>query len=655
MMSHIKFKFHFVFCSLILHFSSIAIYAQNKSDLDAIVEAEMKANASLMNFQENLNTANYDIKYQRLELDIDPAVLFVSGSVTTHFVALQNMNTITFDLNRITNTSNVNYNNRIQVGSVMKGNTPLNFTINDSSKELIITLPQTISAGTLDSLAVSYAGVPDQVEQAFIKSTHSGTPIIWTLSEPYGARDWWPCKQSLNDKIERLEVKLRTPNIYTAVANGIQTSVVFHSNNTKTTRFVHDYPIPAYLVAIAVTNYQIFTQNYGTDPNDFPIVNYLYPENYTSASNSLTVTIPIMELFEDLFEAYPYKNEKYGHAQFGWGGGMEHATVSFMGSFGRSLIAHELAHQWFGNKITCGTWKDIWLNEGFATYLDGLVVEHLDGIPAFVNWKNSKINNITSLPSGYVYLQDSDLSSVSRIFSSRLSYNKASMVVHMLRWVMGDTNFYQALRNYLSDPILAYGYAVTTQLKSHLEAVHGSSLTEFFNDWVYQQGHPTYQVNATQNGQNVQIQLFQTTSHASVPFFEMPVPIRLVGSGGQIQNVVLNHAFSGQSFSFDVPFIVQEVLFDPDKHLISRNNTVTLGENSLNTSPLGLYPNPTSDVLFVEIGNENLIVGEIWSLLGQKVETFYQKSFSIAHLATGIYWVKVQTSEGWKTGKLVKN
>lgn len=647
--------FYFLFFITILScFFCPLSFSQNKADLDAIVEAEMKSASSVMNFQENLNTANYDIRYQRLELDIDPAVLFVSGSVTTHFVALQNMNTITFDLNRITNTSNVNYNNRIQVGSVMKGNTPLNFTINDSSKELIITLPQTISAGTLDSLAVSYAGVPDQVEQAFIKSTHSGTPIIWTLSEPYGARDWWPCKQSLNDKIERLEVKLRTPNIYTAVANGIQTSVVFHSNNTKTTRFVHDYPIPAYLVAIAVTNYQIFTQNYGIAPNNFPIVNYLYPENYTSASNSLSVTIPIMELFEDLFEAYPYKNEKYGHAQFGWGGGMEHATVSFMGSFGRSLIAHELAHQWFGNKITCGTWKDIWLNEGFATYLDGLVVEHLDGQSAFVSWKNSKINNITSLPSGYVYLQDSDLSSVSRIFSSRLSYNKASMVVHMLRWVMGDANFYQALRNYLADPMLAYGYAVTTQLKSHLEAVHGSSLSEFFNDWVYQQGYPTYQVNATQNGTTVQIQLNQTTSHVSVPFFEMPVPIRLVGSGGQVQNEVLNHTFSGQTFSVNVPFTVQEVLFDPDKHLISRNNTVTLGENSFITSPLGLYPNPTSDVLHIEIGNENIILGEIWSMLGQQIDIFYQKSLSIAHLPTGIYWIKVQTSEGWKTGKLVK-
>ena len=91
-----------------------------------------------------------------------------------------------------------------------------------------------------------------------------------------------------------------------------------------------------------------------------------------------------MNFFEATFTPYPFRNEKYGHAQFGWGGGMEHTTVSFMtarvsGAYSRSLIAHEMAHQWFGDKITCGSWRDIWLNEGFATYLASLVIENLDG------------------------------------------------------------------------------------------------------------------------------------------------------------------------------------------------------------------------------------------------------------------------------------
>ncbi len=138
---------------------------------------------------------------------------------------------------------------------------------------------------------------------------------------------------------------------------------------------------------------------------------------------------------------------------------MEHTTVSFMGSFSRGLIAHELAHQWFGDKITCGSWKDIWLNEGFATFLTGLVSENLDGPEGHLDWKTSKINSITSQPDGSVYLSDADTTSVSRIFSSRLTYNKGSMVLHMLRKKLGDEVFFQGVKNYLSHPDLAYAYA----------------------------------------------------------------------------------------------------------------------------------------------------------------------------------------------------
>ena len=220
---------------------------------------------------------------------------------------------------------------------------------------------------------------------AFTTSQHFGTPIMWTLSEPFGARDWWPCKQDLSDKIENIDFYITAPSAYKGVANGLEVSEIANNNGTKTVHYQHNYAIPAYLVAFAVTNYQIYQQTAGTAPNTFPIVNYIYPENYNSAVNQVAVTLPIMNLFENLFETYPFHEEKYGHAQFGWGGGMEHTTVSFMGSFSRDLIAHELAHHWFGNKITCGTWKDIWLNEGFAEYMSGLVYENLDGETAFTN------------------------------------------------------------------------------------------------------------------------------------------------------------------------------------------------------------------------------------------------------------------------------
>lgn len=639
--------------------ASCSVAAQDYlKEINEIAESELKSSSSLFDIQVNENTLNYDVVYHRLEFDVDPAVYFISGNVTTEFIALENMGSITFDLGRITNTNNPYFSSRITVGSVMMNGQSLPFVHNAGAKELVITFPAVIASGTTNRVSVSYAGAPDTGEQGFAVDDHNGVPVLWTLSEPFGARDWWPCKQDLNDKIDHIDVYITAPAQYVSVANGVQQSVVDNGNGTKTTHFQHNYPIPAYLIAIAVTNYSVFTQQAGTAPNEFPIVNYIYPENLASAQNSLAVTLPIMDLFEALFETYPFAGEKYGHAQFGWGGGMEHTTVSFMGSFGRSLIAHELAHQWFGNKVTCGSWKDIWLNEGFATYLSGLVVENLDGPGNFVSWKNSTINNITSANNGAVYLTETEALNVNRIFSSRLSYNKGAMVVHMLRWKMGDENFFQALRNYLSDPLLAFNYAVTDDLKLHLEAVSGMDLTEFFNDWVYGQGHPSYHVAVSNIGNSqVAVTIGQSQSHPSVSFFEMPVEVRLYGESGQVHEVVLENTVNGQQFFVTVPFEVTDVDFDPNRHIISRDNTAVLGLNAVDLSALiQVTPNPASTELTIKTAESiRLEKAVIFNSLGQQVLETTTSTVSVSALSDGVYYIHLTTSDGGFHKKFIKN
>jgi aminopeptidase N len=610
-------------------------------EFEKMVESESKSAASTMNVQVNPNTQNYDVTYHELRFTVNPnnTPAAISGIVKTTFTALANMNTITFDMAT-----------QLVVSSVTMNSVNLNYS--QSNYELNIIFPSTISSGTSASVIITYAGIPPTAEDAFTRGTHAGTPVIYTLSEPFGARDWWPCKQDLNDKINSFDIYITAPSAFYSVSNGLEQSRIVTGANA-TTHFKHLYPIPAYLIVLNITNYQVFNQQAGLGTLSspyFPIVNYLYPEsNTTTVQNQLGVTPGIMNLFESLLEPYPFRNEKYGHAQFGWGGGMEHTTVSSMGSFGRDLISHELAHHWFGNKITCGTWKDIWLNEGLTEYMSGLVHEQ-DGASNFVTWKTNKITNITSQPGGATYLTDAGALNVNTIFSSRLTYNKGSMITHMLRWKLGDVKFFQALKSYLADPALAYGYAVTANLKSHLEAAdNGNSLTEFFNDWLYNQGYPTYTITAQNWGAGqAKIIVNQTQSHSSVSFFEMPLEIRLTGSGAQVLDVVVNNTTNAQEFIVSVPFVVTGVAFDPNKHIISKNNTATLGtENFDMSSAISVYPVPSENELTIQFpSNVTLYKVEIYNNLGQLLKTDFKNILDISGLSSGVHFLKIETSEG---------
>lgn len=633
---------------LIALLSIFSAFGQNHNHQNSqIADAERKSATNVMNAVTNVNTQNYDVKYHRMRFTVDPATLFITGEVTTHYLATQNLNTVTFDLN-----------NTLTVSSVLRHGTPVSFTQN-INKEVVITLPTTQNANVLDSLTINYSGIPSSNEGSFTKYTHAGVAGFYTLSEPFGARDWWPCKQDLNDKVDNIDVYLTIPSQYVGVSNGVQIAAVTNPNNTKTTHFKHNYPIAAYLIAIAGTNYSIFTQQAGTAPNTFPIVNYIYPETQTATQNNLAVTLPIMNLYEQLFETYPFHNEKYGHAQCALGGGMEHTTVSFMGGFDRNLIAHELGHQWFGDKITCGSWKDIWLNEGFATYLSGLVIENLDGANSFNSWKGSLINDITSQTGGAVYLTDAEALNSGRIFSSRLSYNKGAMVANMLRFKLGDTNFFQGMKNYLADPNLAYGYASTENLKTHLAATSGMNLDEFFNDWVYKQGYPTYTITA-QNwiGGQVRFVINQTTSHFSVPFFEMPVPVRVTGAGGQTLDLVLDNTANGQVILKPVPFTVTGVVFNPKNDIISKNSTMTLGnEDFALNEGIKLYPNPTSNTLNLQLPESVSVEKAVfYNSLGQIIkESKSETSWDVSSLPTGINYIKIYTDSGMKQMKFIKS
>ncbi|MGB5363765.1 MAG: M1 family aminopeptidase [Aureibaculum sp.] len=618
---------------LFLFFGHI-ISSQVNTSFEQIVEAETKAAHKIINYKANINTSNYDLTYHRFDWNIDPAVAFISGNVTSTFTAKEDLSEVTFDLA-----------DNMTVSEVTQNGTALTYSQN-ANDELIITLAQMLLQGQSTTVVITYSGNPissgfGSVEQP----THNGAPIIWTLSEPYGAKGWWPCKQDLNDKIDAIDVYITTPQQYVAVSNGLEQSQVINGSS-KTTHFRHQYPIPAYLIAIAVSNYEVYVHQVANNGSPFDIVNYVYPESLSSAQSSTGVTVDIMNLFTQLFEEYPFADEKYGHAQFGWGGGMEHTTVSFMGGFSRDLIAHELAHQWFGNKITCGSWKDIWLNESFATYLTGLTTENLDGDAAFKNWRIFNINSAISQPDGSVYLSDADTTSVSRIFNGRLSYRKGAVVLHMLHKKLGDAVFFQGMKNYLTDPNLAYGYAKTPDFISKMESASGMDLTEFFNDWIYNQGHPSYSLKWYQpQSDQLKITLNQTQSHSSVSFFEAPLPVKVIGTNNEELDLILDNSYNGEEFLENVSFTVASIQIDPDFHLISSNNSSVLNiDDEFANNSFTIYPNPTAGELVIENPNDQKIKNiMIYNTLGQLVLQQQSDSINVSEFTSGVYYIKIQT------------
>ncbi len=632
-----KYKLLYIFILFYIIAFGQKVETITNDNLLEIIKAEQKNAANKIAFKANPNTTNYDIKYHRLEWQVDPTKALIDGIVTTYFEAKDLLNNITFDLA-----------DNLTVTNVSQRSVNLSYSQN-SNDELIITLPSSQNIGIIDSLTITYSGNP--ISSGFgsfeINKHGPNTPVLWTLSEPYGAKGWWPCKQDLIDKIDSIDIFITHPKQYKAASNGLLKSEIISGDNT-TTHWKHKYPIPAYLIAIAVTDYSVYNDHVAI--GDFDVVNYVYPETLQATKNATAITPDIMDLYGNLFELYPFSDEKYGHAEFGWGGGMEHTTMTFMGGWSRGLIAHELAHQWFGNKVTCGSWEDIWLNEGFATYLAALVIEDFDGESAFKNWRSTTINSITSQTGGSTFV--SDTTSVGRIFDGRLSYRKGSMILHMLRYKLGDDQFFQAIQNYLKDPALAYSYAKTNNLIHHFETVSGKNLTEFFNDWFYGEGYPVYEVKWHQNQTNkiIRFTVNQTQSSASVDFFEMPLPIKVNGTNGESEIIRLEVTQNGQQFDNSLTFEVASIEIDPDKHLISKNNSAVLGiDLEKLQSNISIYPNPVKENLTIQNNSLSTINKiTIYDVLGKVILSLNnpENIIVLTKLNTGVHLVKIKTDQG---------
>jgi len=527
------------------------------------------------------NQGDYDVLHYELDLDIDPQSLSVNGTVTILIKVLTpSITEVSIDL----------YDNML-VSETRRGLSPVPFS--HVNNLVSIQLEHSYSAGESLEVAVTYGGNP-QVPDAFTFGTHgNGEVVIASLSEPYYARTWWPCKDVPNDKATA-SIKITVPDTLVVASNGVLQNITNLGNGTHRYEWMESYPISSYLISVAISNYVMFYDYYHYAPDDsMEIVNYVYPEDFVKAQEDLNVTADMIEFFAATFGQYPFLNEKYGHAEFNRAGAMEHQTCTSYGNVLLTgdhrydwIVAHELAHQWWGNLISPEEWPEIWLNEGFASYSEALWTEHVGGFAAYKQYMNNK--NKTTGFTGPLY-------DPPQLFGITV-YWKGSWVLHMLRHIMGDAGFFDALREYGSHPSLVYGNATTSDFQAICEAYYGSSLTWFFDPWVYGEYRPDYQFSWSQyrdEGRfHISLTIKQVQTNGS--FFRMPIYVRMTRASGDTTLVIWNEN-STDYYSFEFPESIQALAFDPDDWILKYVEETPTGiAQRPPACPLALesFPNP---------------------------------------------------------------
>jgi aminopeptidase N len=423
----------------------------------------------------------YDCLAVDLEIAIDFQARAILGTAVHRFRPTRVLDRLRLDLT-----------DSLQVTSVRRGSREIPFT--HQGRALVVPLdppldPADGAGGDLrpsEEVTIRYSGRPPRDGiLGFAFMSHDGTPGAFTVSEPASASSWWPCKDVPNDKLTAL-VTLNVPDTLYAGSNGrLVADETLDGRRTMTWR--EEWPVAPYLIGIAVTRYAPFGQIYTADDGrTLPLLFLPYPEHRALAEESWGRVRGMLAAFEGRFGPYPFPGEKYGMAEFPWGGAMENQTLT---SYGEYLVdgtdqndwevAHELAHSWWGNKVTLDSWEHIWLNEGFARYSEALWFESQAGIEGYRDWIRGMWR--PDFPGAIVPPES--------MFNPTV-YLKGAWVLHMLRGVLGDSVFFEAIRAY--GERFAYANATTEDLITIFEQQAGRDLRWFFDPWVYGSGRPAY-------------------------------------------------------------------------------------------------------------------------------------------------------------------
>lgn len=632
----------------------------------------------------------YDVKYYKLDLALENNSLNVAGSVLMRVrVGSQPLDSLGFELYQAPLGAPAGAPtmliDKVEVGGAGGFSPGVTRVGNDAT----VALPAVALAGSLLDVRIYYHGTAPSGNSAAIgnglsssstvrfNNTNYPYNVTWSLSEPFSAHEWFPCKQVLTDKADSADVWVTTTLPNKVGSNGVLRRSVALPDNKVRYEWHESHPIAYYLISVAVAPYveQVSYANPAGGPR-IPIVDYLYNQAALDFYQpEIARTAGFIENYSALCGLYPFADEKYGHclAPIGVGGGMEHQTMTTHGGQTFLLTAHELFHQWFGDHVTCASWTDIWLNEGFASYGEYL---SLQAFPANAPltaraWMDDAQRRATSLYDGakqaFVPRPGSvrvpDSTDVGRIFDSSLSYKKGAAVIHMLRYLLhDDAKFFRALRTYQST--FADRTARTADLQRIFEAEAGRPLDYFFRQWYAGEGYPSFQAHWNQQGSQLLLRTTETaTQPTSTPFFDTELDYKLTFSDGTTRTERLRQSQPVLAATLAVTGTVTNIELDPDRWVLNWASGIThdalllATASAAPTAPLTLAPNPTHDELQLYHLPTPRATAEVRDALGRLVlrqpvvEAAGGATLRTVTLAPGLYLLRLVGEHGQPLGQ----
>lgn len=557
--------------------------------------------------------------------------------------------------------SQITLNSYLTIDSVVQNNSTLTYTTN--SGLLTINLNRTYYKNEIIDLVIYFRRTQtDNVGFYYYpKSSQTLENLAYTMTQPSDARYWFPCFDDPSDKADSSRLRIIVPNGFVATGNGLLENFSTSGDSSIFVWF-EKYPISTYLIAITASKYSKFNQYYTSKYPPFETLEIQHYQWQSDSAQSVYVARNLglmMECFETYYGKYPF--EKYGHSYvspFSYGG-MEHQTIStlhrnWLSADAQSGIAHELAHQWWGNLVTCETWKDIWLNEGFATFSEDLYKEYSQGKAAYFSGMNAKANYYYNYNPGYAIYNPP------YIFNAAISYYKGALVLNMLRYVLGDSLFFHALNNYRNQ--FLYSTATTDDFKNVVSQTAGEDFSYFFNQWVYQPDHPNYvynwNVEQSQNTYRLNFILKQRQTHYSV--YKVPFELKIQFASGDTTIKIWN-TLREQSYQFEFTQQPTNVVVDPQNYIlkqIARDQSLDVSNETdiIQYKLYQNYPNPFNSQTTIKfsIPSKSLVTLKIYNLLGKELKTLinkeldkgiYSETVDASDLTSGVYFYELTAGE----------